>query len=207
MDEFEKNGYVIVRNVLNPQSVNLLCIQFKMLRDSLMVINGFDINDNILEILNFHDGLCKKAFCYYGAQCFDSLLILLQDKVECIVGKKLIPSHSNSRIMYNGTSMIKHKDRSACEYTVSICIEEDGNHPYPLMIKDYDGKTVEINLSPGDMVVMKGTELEHWREPYKGNRHIQTFLSYVSENGEQTKWKYDSRPALGLREKWKTLNK
>ena len=51
-------------------------------------------------------------------------------------------------------------------------------------------------MNPGDMVVYKGAELKHWREPFKGNNHAQVFLHYTKE-GKQD-YKFDQRLALGL---------
>ena len=44
-----------------------------------------------------------------------------------------------------------------------------------------DGKA--INLKPGDAVIYKGCDVKHWREPYEGDYHIQTF-HYVDANGK-----------------------
>ena len=60
-------------------------------------------------------------------------------------------------------------------------------------------KGVKVNLDPGDMLVYRGDLLEHWREPYKGQYHAQTFLHY---NNKDTKGAeanaLDRRPHLGL---------
>ena len=45
----------------------------------------------------------------------------------------------------------------------------------------------------------KGCELEHWREPFKGNICCQVFLHYNDINGEfKNSNKYDGRPILGI---------
>ena len=53
-----------------------------------------------------------------------------------------------------------------------------------------DGK--KINLKPGDGVIYKGHDIEHWREPYEGDYHMQVFLHYVDANGKFANHKGDS---------------
>ena len=51
----------------------------------------------------------------------------------------------------------------------------------------------------GDMVIYKGCELEHWREPFEGNNHAQVFLHYNNIDGPfGTQNKFDKRPLLGI---------
>ena len=57
-----------------------------------------------------------------------------------------------------------------------------------------DGKSVDLN--PGDACIYLGCELEHWREPFEGDWHLQTFLHYVDQNGPHTAYKYDGEVEL-----------
>ena len=52
------------------------------------------------------------------------------------------------------------------------------------------------------MVMYKGCDLEHWREPFMGDNHAQVFLFYTSKNNKNNK-KYDCRPALGLQYRYR----
>ena len=54
-------------------------------------------------------------------------------------------------------------------------------------------------LKPGDMIIYSGCELEHWREPFKGNLCGQVFLHYNHANGPFAKTNlFDKRPLLGI---------
>ena len=59
-----------------------------------------------------------------------------------------------------------------------------------------------IPLEPGDGVIYRGCEVEHWREAFDaptGSWQTQVFLHYVDKNGPYGDFcKFDSRPALGL---------
>jgi len=47
------------------------------------------------------------------------------------------------------------------------------------------------------MIIYRGCELEHWREPYWGKNHAQVFLHYNEKNG-QYDIPNDGRPILGM---------
>jgi hypothetical protein len=57
-------------------------------------------------------------------------------------------------------------------------------------------------MEPGDMIIYKGCEIEHWREPFKGLNHAQLFMHYNRKDGlyefNEDVDKYDGRPLLGL---------
>ena len=49
------------------------------------------------------------------------------------------------------------------------------------------------------MLIYRGTELEHWREPFEGNDCAQVFLHYNNKNTAGSNLNiYDSRATLGL---------
>ena len=47
---------------------------------------------------------------------------------------------------------------------------------------------VKVLLNPGDMLIYRGCDLEHWRDPFEGEN--------CGQIAEQNK--YDGRPFLGL---------
>ena len=60
-------------------------------------------------------------------------------------------------------------------------------------------KVVKVLLSPGDMLIYRGCEMEHWREAFEGETCAQVFLHYNDASYEEAeKNKYDGRPFLGL---------
>jgi hypothetical protein len=61
-----------------------------------------------------------------------------------------------------------------------------------------NAKGVKVDLKPGDMLIYKGMELEHWREPFEGEDCIQVFLHYNKTSKEAELNKFDKRPHLGL---------
>ncbi len=185
---FCDDGFEVVKDAVNAQTLELLKIQFRMMKD----------NSDFAEDCSLGDGQVPNSFGWYGAYCFESLMLLLQKDVEKIIQKKLLPCYSYARIMQKGAIMEKHKDRPSCEYSATICISQDKKYPYPIFIEDYSGKVHEIVLQPGSMLVYNGTELSHWREKYKGKEHIQAFIHFVNSRGKYKDFKFDKRPRLGL---------
>ena len=56
-----------------------------------------------------------------------------------------------------------------------------GGDDWPIYIEPSgkkDEKGIKVNLNPGDMLVYKGCDLEHWREEFKGVECGQVFFHY-----------------------------
>ena len=196
----DTEGYVVLRNVLCTQTLDLLKIQTKMVEN----IECFKINENP-QNFPFGDKQCKNSFAKYGILCYESLLLLLKPLMEKHIEKELCPTYSYTRIYYKNSKLDKHKDRSSCEYSATICITID-NEPWDIYLKKYDSTEICVSLNPGDLIIYKGTELEHWREKYNGKEQIQVFLHYIDKNGHYNNANYvnDGRPIIGL-EKRKIL--
>ena len=110
---------------------------------------------------------------------------------EC-TGMKLYPTYTYHRIYKTGAILNPHIDRPACEISSSLCIGYEGDYNWPLWLKDKNGQNKEYILEPGDMLVYRGCEIEHWREPYiKGVLHCAGFLHYVDQNGPYSNCIYD----------------
>jgi hypothetical protein len=188
---FEQEKYIVVKNVLNSQTIEFLKIQTKMLEEVLTSNNNSVPSDFL-----FNDDQIKECFSFYSPLFSESLLVLLQPMIEQIIGKKLLPTYSYIRIYYKNAILKKHTDRNSCEYSASICIKND-KEPWKFWIKNIHDNNTCISLEEGDLIIYKGNELEHWREKYNNNEHIQFFLHYVDKDGINSEWKYDKRKTLG----------
>ena len=115
--------------------------------------------------------------------------VFLKDKKKILeknIDLKLHETYAFWRCYTYGAELKKHKDRPSCEISVTLFIGSDGEHEWPIYMS---GK--KVNLKPGDGVVYRGCDVEHWRKPYKGDYHIQTFLHYVDANGKHAAHKGD----------------
>jgi hypothetical protein len=80
---------------------------------------------------------------------------------------------------------------------VSLNIGQEPPIAWPLWMRGSSGPQA-VALQPGDAVLYRGMELEHWREPYEGVRAAQVFLHYVDRDGPCAEEKFDRRDALGV---------
>jgi hypothetical protein len=190
---FNQLGFQIVKNIINDETVNLLTHQFKMFRDVHYITNGISKENTGY----FRDRMCKNSFTKGKLLIFEALQVMLQDKLELVTGKKLLPTYSYGRIYYEGSDLPLHKDRKACEYSATLCLENDSTN-WPIFIKDFYGKEHCINQNPGDILVYRGIDLAHWRNSFQGNQHIQCFLHYVDAEGPYKDQIFDGRSALGI---------
>lgn len=190
MNEYDKIGFVVKRNAIGKEAAKILSLEFNMLRNVFFKMNNIDTST-----IGFaNDAMVKNSFSYYGAYCFESLMQYLQPQVEDIVGKKLYPTYSYARIYYKTSTLLKHIDRVHSQYAVSITIDDDEEHRWPIWMKDLNGEDHELVLDIGDMCVYKGNTVYHWREEFKGRKQIQAFFFYTDDE----KKKFDGRPMLGM---------
>lgn len=187
---FAEDGYEVIRNVISEDLLYHLKTQFKMMRD----ITFFTTQEK--NKFTFGDLQSPKSFCVYAAPFFESLALQLNDKMSSITSLELYPTYTYARIYYKGAILNPHVDRPSCEYSTTLCI--DSTDIWDFYIKDKSGEEKVLKLNPGDMCVYSGCELEHWRNPYKGEMQMQCFLHYVNSQGPYANYKYDKRPIMGI---------
>jgi hypothetical protein len=172
--------YKYINNFLTKEEIKLLStyckIKHRLNSDSF----DFRQNDN-----------CDTSF--YADPLIESLMVIKLGLMQRETGLELIPTYSYWRAYSMFSDLKKHKDRPACEISVSVMIGSDGTK-WPIFM---DG--VEIELQAGDAVAYLGCEVEHWREEFKGDWHTQCFLHYVNKNGVNTEHELDKRPYVGMK--------
>lgn len=135
------------------------------------------------------DSMIKNALCIYGDPVMDYFLCSKKNIVEKVFKKKLLPTYSYSRLYIKGQSLFKHKDRHACEISLTLNVWQDVN--WPIFI---EGKA--HNCKPGEAVFYEGGKYEHWREAYKGETCCQIFMHYVDAQGSNIDQAYDGAGQL-----------
>ena len=131
------------------------------------------------------------AFSIYGDSAFDVLLQKITPLKSKATSTELIPTYSYARSYSTGQELKKHKDRKACEVSITLNIGGDVWPIYFLVNK----KKVRVDPKPGDMVIYRGDKLLHWREVFKGRYCNQVFLHYNKKEGGRL---YDGRIHLGI---------
>ena len=131
----------------------------------------------------------------YGDPALDGLLEYLRPRIEEYSGLPLSPTYSYFRLYKNGDDLKRHRDRPACEVSVSLNIGQVPSDAWPLYVEGNAGPYAAL-LSPGDGLLYRGIDFFHWREPFQGNRLVQVFLHYVDRNGPHADQKFDGRTTL-----------
>ena len=184
MTQFQQKGFEVVKGFIPPFF-------------STYLRNYFTLKTNNEDLRG--DSQAPNSYCIYGDPAFDMVMAMSTQDIGKIVGKHLVPQYTYARIYLNGSDLKIHSDRPECQYSVSLSLGGEYEKPWPIWIKDYAGKSHEVPLEEGDMVVYHGTELEHWREKFDGNTQTQLFMHYVDADGEYKDRLFDGRPNLGLK--------
>ena len=141
------------------------------------------------------DPQVPNTYSHYADVAMETLLLMVQGVMEKHTKLKLNPTYSYARIYKAGDVLKKHKDRFSCEISTTLNL---GGDMWPIHLRSKN-KDIRINLKPGDMLVYRGIELEHWREEFQGDNCAQVFLHYNDEKSKDSnKNIYDTREHLGL---------
>ncbi len=173
-NKFEKNGYLILRNLWDPRE---LYHPLPPLRGKLEYVDKNPQHYNREEVENQVPG----SLARYWYPQYRKIHTGVRRKLEEVIGRKLYNTYYYDRYYFLGQELIKHIDRDACEISVSIHIST--NFPtdlkdWPLKIKTPDiytdkeknarvsvGEEHSVILNPGDGLLYKGCERPHWRDP------------------------------------------
>ena len=131
----------------------------------------------------------------YGDPLMDMLLEKLRPTVECATGLSLFPTYSYFRVYKRGDALKRHRDRSSCEVSMTLNLGYSAKEFWPIWVAGPAG-TTSVVLQPGDGLIYRGCECDHWREAFDGDYLAQVFLHYVDQNGPYAEWKFDKRRSL-----------
>ena len=209
---FEEHRWVKIDKFIDSNMCNLLYhhVQLETARLNYLEENNI-VSDKDLDG-TFEDKQAPGDFSKYGDPIFDTLLSLSLEQMQTLTGKDLSPTYSYHRLYTTGTELKKHSDRPSCEISTTLCLGYDASNvdasiypdwDWPMFIEEKNGKETAIHMKPGDMIIYRGCELKHWREPYWGKNHAQVFLHYNEKNG-QYDIPNDGRPILGMSSTFRT---
>ena len=114
------------------------------------------------------DRQAPNTYSHYSDVAMETLLLGLLPKMEKETGIKLVPTYSYARIYKTGDELKRHKDRQSCEISTTLHL---GGDEWPIFVEPsgkVNQKGIKVNLKAGDMLMYRGCELEHWREPFQG---------------------------------------
>jgi hypothetical protein len=133
------------------------------------------------------DKQCTISPAFYGI--FNDESINFLPRIENLVGKKLYPTYTYSRIYRPGEVLLPHTDRVECEYSFTLSLKYD-KKIWPFYLQTASG-IKEVFLDAGEMLIYKGTRDLHWRKPLLTGYSYQAFFHYVDQDGDFADKKYD----------------
>ena len=216
---FKKNKYTIIRKAISVDLAtfigNYFCMQ-KQVYDTCKERRYFSPFENIIGYYEDPiEGQVPNTYSCYADRAMETLMLKCQPIMEKTTGLKLNPAYTYARIYKKGDILKRHKDRFSCEISTTMNL---GGDDWPIYLSPNENvglseteggkkgitsfsnaKGIKVDLNPGDMLVYRGQELEHWREKFKGKECVQVFLHYNNRKTSGAKDNmFDKRPHLGL---------
>ena len=117
----------------------------------------------------------------------------LMKQIEGILSMDLLPTYYFDRFYYEGQKLDRHSDRPSCEISATVQISTNRDEAWPIWFQRPDQTENSVSMKNGDMVLYKGCERDHWREPLTGENsyHHQIFFHYVNAQGNYVHYAYD----------------
>lgn len=113
---------------------------------------------------------------------FETILEQIWPDVEDVLEEEVLPTYAYARLYSNGDDLKPHKDRPACEISMTVQLGRSHHYAWPI----YMGGS-RIDMAEGDGVLYLGRQIEHWRNICDGPEGYysgQVFLHYVRKQGE-----------------------
>ena len=209
--DFKKNKYCIIRQAISKDLATFIANYFSMQKqvcDTCKAARYFSPFETILG--TYDDDQIPNTYSHYADIAMETLMLKCQPAMEKATALKLYPAYTYARIYKKGDVLKRHKDRFSCEISTTMNL---GGDEWPLYLepdaskgrevsgegyKSENTQGMRVDLKPGDMLVYRGCELEHWRNKFKGKECIQVFLHYNNRKTPGAKENmFDKRPHLG----------
>jgi len=209
---FKKNKYIVIKSAISKELAEFAFNYFYIKREVAKTIfkSKFVSNPDLI-FGTWSDSQVPNTYSHYADIVMETLLLKLKPLMEERTKLKLIETYSYARIYKKGDILKKHKDRPSCEISTTLCL---GGEPWPIFIEPNPKKGKEnkegeyvpskskgkkIILKPGDMLIYRGCDLEHWRDAFEGEDCGQVFLHYNDASSKDAQLNiFDKRPHVGL---------
>lgn len=127
------------------------------------------------------DPQAPNSHSMYNFMPFVRLLVEKIPEVSGLLGEKVLPTYTYARVYKVGSELLRHRDRSACEVSLTLNLSKDKD--WPIYFQRPDGSETSVELEAGDAVMYLGCKSDHWRNKFEGQECIQVFMHYVRSYG------------------------
>lgn len=208
---FIENKYVVIRGAISKELAEFV---FNYFNNKRQVANTFkQANDPLYNSGCFggwEDTQIPGTYSHYGDLAMETLLQKVKPIMESHTGLTLVETYAYARIYKTGDILHRHKDRPSCEISTTLNL---GGPAWPIFLEPDssvgivtdegytpgDTPGVQVILEPGDMLIYRGCELEHWRDAATEDGCTQVFLHYNNAfSPAAEKNKFDKRRHIGL---------
>ena len=204
--DYTKDGYALVRGLVPPEVAQafMALLQRRRMPDGVVPPA---IQDPQMGILN------RIVYELYGNDFppLKTFLWALTPVMEQIAGKKLVPTYDYFRIYREGDLCHVHRDRDACEHSMSLTLAYSDGRPWPLELgregwdgpldaiaQDFGAEPVSsLAMQVGDAVAYQGVSHRHGRtmpNPNRWSAHL--FLHWVDPDGPHRDQAFDGKAAF-----------
>ncbi len=199
---FKKNKYLVIKKVIDKDLAlflkNYFCIK-KQVYDTCIKEKQISPFETMLGFYETKQHQIPNTYSCYSDIAMETLMLKCQPIMEKATGLKLYPAYTYARIYKKGDELKRHKDRFSCEISTTMNL---GGDPWDIYLEPSGKKGmkgIQVQLDPGDMLVYRGIDLEHWRKKFKGKECVQVFLHYNNSKTPGAKENiFDGRPHIGL---------
>ena len=213
-DEFDRDGYYIVKNLWNPEEL------YHPLPPERGQLTWWGNKLDQFTVTGEVESQVEGSLARYNHPQYRKIHSGIRLKLEKILGRKLYNTYYYDRYYFPGQELTRHADRDACEISLTLHISTNLEEEWPIWIKTPDeyhdkdkkklltiGENRSVILESGDGMIYKGCERPHWRYRMPGtlqsslaqfnNESIgplyyhQIFFHYVLQDGERAHCAWD----------------
>ena len=214
---FKKNKYAVIKEAISKELASFIynyLLMKKQVYDTCLNQKYISPYETLLGEYEAADGQIPHTYSCYADIVMETLMLKCQPLMEKITGLKLYPAYTYARIYKKGDILYRHKDRFSCEISTTLNLGGDlwslyldptgekgieSGRDQTIKLKPNANKGIKVDLKPGDMLVYKGCDIEHWRDKLKGKECVQAFLHYNNRKTVGAKNNmFDKRRHLGL---------